>query len=303
MDIVTVTYNPCVDVTRWVREFGEAPYRTETQTGGKGVNCARVITDLGGSAAAVCPLGGDTGTEFAEMAKAEGIKLAAVRCSKPTRVITTYARERDYAQRVDYRKGEPLGDDEIIKIEETALEECAKGARVLAVCGSVPDEKSAEGARSLLVKAKKLGVKTVLDSNGIALKTCAEALPDLIKPNEDELFFLTGERDISKAAAKLLEKGIGAVLVSLGGRGCMFASAGIEEYHPSIKVDAVNAVGSGDSFLGAFLYSSVNGASLGEACVWANAAGAANAMTFPAARIDRALVERLMAQSGFSGVY
>lgn len=303
MDIVTVTYNPCVDVTDWVKEFGESPLRTEKQTGGKGVNCARVIGNIGLKAAAVCPVSGESGLEFEALAKAEGIELAKVSASSPTRVITTLVRERDFEQRVDYQKGAPLSSDELAEMEKKALEKCSEGARILAVCGSVPDERSAEAAKELLIKAKKAGIKTVLDSNGIGLKTATEALPDLIKPNEDELYDLTGERDISKAASSLINKGVGAVLVSLGARGCMFASRGIEEYRPGFRVKAVNAVGSGDSFLAAFLCSSVNGASIGEACDYANAAGAANATMFPAARINKDMIERVMGAGSDFGAY
>lgn len=303
MDIVTVTYNPCVDVTNWVKEFGQSPFRTEEQTGGKGVNCARVIGNLGLEAAAVCPVSGKSGLEFEALAKAEGISLEKVICSAPTRIITTWVRERDLAQRVDYQKGAPLSVNVLAEIEKRALEKCSEGARILAVCGSVPDEMSAEAARELLIKAKKAGIKTVLDSNGIGLTAAAEALPDLIKPNEDELYYLTGERDISKAASALIDKGVGAVLVSLGARGCMFASRGIEEYRPGFSVKAVNAVGSGDSFLAAFLCSSVNGASIGEACDYANAAGAANAMMFPAARVDEDMIARVMGSRSNFGAY
>ena len=65
MDIVTLTLNPCLDRTAWVGDFGLPPTREEWQTGGKGVNVARVLSALGAEALAVCPLGGETGERFA----------------------------------------------------------------------------------------------------------------------------------------------------------------------------------------------------------------------------------------------
>ena len=61
MDVVTLTLNPCLDRTLWVGDFGMPPSREEWQTGGKGVNVARVLAALGCEAAAVSPMGGEAG--------------------------------------------------------------------------------------------------------------------------------------------------------------------------------------------------------------------------------------------------
>ena len=122
-----------------------------------------------------------------------------------------------------------------------------------------------------------------------------EAIPDIVKPNEDELFALTGIKDDpSKAANVLIQKGVAGVLASLGKIGCMYATWESEEYCPAPKVQTVNAIGSGDSFVAGFLYGAVKGydirASLSIAC----AAGAANAAVFPAARVTKDEIERLL---------
>ena len=106
MDVITLTLNPCLDRTLWVEEFGLPPTHEEWQTGGKGVNVARVLAALGVKARAVCPLGGETGARFLELAKEEGIDVLPVDVPAPTRVIDTWAREGDFAQKVDYRAGE-----------------------------------------------------------------------------------------------------------------------------------------------------------------------------------------------------
>ena len=61
MEVCTLTLNPCLDRTLWVEAFGLPAKREEWQTGGKGVNVARVLAALGVEARAVCPLGGETG--------------------------------------------------------------------------------------------------------------------------------------------------------------------------------------------------------------------------------------------------
>lgn len=54
---------------------------------------------------------------------------------------------------------------------------------------------------------------------------------------------------------------------------------------PAPKVQTVNPVGSGDSLLAGYLYAALRGLPDGEALKFANAAGAANAAMFPAARV------------------
>ena len=135
-----------------------------------------------------------------------------------------------------------------------------------------------------------------------------EGLPDLLKPNERELEALTGSADPSSAWA-LLERGVGRVLVSLGERGCCLVGADAlgpaellpltlgaraELYAPASKGKTVNPVGSGDSFLAAYLYAALRGWPDREALSLANAAGAANAQMFPAARVGWKEIEPLL---------
>ena len=58
-----------------------------------------------------------------------------------------------------------------------------------------------------------------------------------------------------------------------------------ELYAPAPKGKTVNPVGSGDSFLAAYVYAALRGWPDEQALSLANAAGAANAQMFPAARV------------------
>ena len=297
MDVVTLTLNPCLDRTLWVGEFGEPPAREEVQTGGKGVNVARVLSALGAQALAVCPLGGETGKQFLRLARDEGVRVLGVEAGVPTRVIDTWARERDFAQKVDYRAGEALDEAALDRVE-AALFDALRGARVLAVCGSARG-RAALRVAGILRRAREMGVRTVLDANGDALLEGVRGCPDLLKPNERELESLTGSSDPASAWA-LIERGVGRVLVSMGARGCCMVGgeaacppeilplthlARAEVYAPAPRVACVNPVGSGDSFLAGYLYAALRGLSDERALRLACAAGAANAAAFPAARI------------------
>lgn len=294
MNIVTLTLNPCIDRTLWVDEHGMKPYSVELEAGGKGINVARVLGRLGVSAAAVCPVGGDTGAQFLALAESEGITVVPVNSAAPVRVIDTWVRRRDFDQKVDYAKGGPLTGDELDAMENTLFAQL-KYAEALAICGSASCEAAARRVPVIIRRAREMGVRVLLDSNGPALTLGAEACPDLVKPNEDELYALTGIKDDPSAAAqKLLDSGVGGVLASLGRAGCMWAGPGFEEYCPSPRVETVNAVGSGDSFVAGFLYASLKGYAPQTALMIACAAGAANAAMFPAARIGREDIEALL---------
>ncbi len=80
---------------------------------------------------------------------------------------------------------------------------------------------------------------------------------DYIKPNESELEILTGEKietaeDIKRGARKMIERGVKAVIVTLGEEGCMLVTEECEEFFETIKMRALDTTAAGDSFTAAF---------------------------------------------------
>ena len=116
-----------------------------------------------------------------------------------------------------------------------------------------------ETVYAALAFGKKHGVKTALNP--------APAVPDLdmdkvrlagfLTPNETELAILTGmpvesEAEIEAAAKSLLARGLETVIVTLGARGALLATAqGFRRIAP-VKANAVDSTGAGDAFIGAF---------------------------------------------------
>jgi 1-phosphofructokinase len=113
-----------------------------------------------------------------------------------------------------------------------------------------------------------------------------DAAPDLMKPNGSELAsFVGGDEDsyeadpalAAEAARQLVDKGVAAVLVTLGGAGaCLVTADGA--WHatpPPIKV--VSTVGAGDSSLFGYLLGDVRGGSPAERLALAVAYGSAAA--------------------------
>jgi len=86
----------------------------------------------------------------------------------------------------------------------------------------------------------------------------ARQLPDellrlctVVTPNETELGLLTGADGIEDGALLLLAKGVSAVVVTLGSKGCFYMDEKGSFTVPSYRISAVDATAAGDSFNGA----------------------------------------------------
>ena len=88
----------------------------------------------------------------------------------------------------------------------------------------------------------------------------------LLKPNRIELQHLSGmpcetEEEIRAAADSLLAKGLHAIAVSLGSRGCYYADADGKSFFRRLKpvTDMANATGAGDAFMAGLACAYVRG--------------------------------------------
>lgn len=86
----------------------------------------------------------------------------------------------------------------------------------------------------------------------------------VMMPNELELQLLTGEREVPKGAAALLDAGVKIVAVKLGAKGC-YVTNGQEKLtiHP-FKVPVVDTTGAGDAYNAGFLYGLIKNKTLAE---------------------------------------
>ena len=107
--------------------------------------------------------------------------------------------------------------------------------------------KMKEGAEA---KAKELGVPTLLNPAPAAADLDVARLADLafLTPNETELATLTGlpvgnEHEAEVAARSLTARGIGTVVVTMGGRGALLVDAGGTRRVAPVKVEPVDTTG------------------------------------------------------------
>jgi tagatose 6-phosphate kinase len=137
-----------------------------------------------------------------------------------------------------------------------------------------------------------------VDAQGAALEGALKAAPDLVKPNRAELGATLGrelkdEAAVLAAVTELHRAGAQRVVVTAGKDPVLACDGGrLHRITPPV-VKAVNPIGSGDAFTAALVWRLLRGEGLGEACRWAAAAGAANALTLMPGEVEGAEVERL----------
>ena len=81
---------------------------------------------------------------------------------------------------------------------------------------------------------------------------------DLLKVNESEMVFVTGEDDLEAASRKILSWGPKLCVITLGAQGCYFRTATGGGYVPGFAVQTVDATGCGDAFIAGLLVSLIS---------------------------------------------
>ncbi len=289
--IVTLTANPSLDRTVTLdgpleRGRVQRAVATTSVPAGKGVNVARVVLSAGRSAVAVLPGAHDDPLVIA--LRDLGIPHRAVEVTGRLRVNLTIAEPDGTTTKVN-EPGLPLSADQLAALT-TTLEREAAGARWAVLSGSLPPGVPASWYAELVGRLRASGAAVAVDTSGAPLlATLAEDvahLPQLIKPNGEELAELAGvvgvdlEADVDAAAAAasaLVDRGVEAVLATLGAAGAVLATRdGVWIACPP-AIRRLSTVGAGDSALAGYLIADLAGADPADRLRSAVAHGAAAA--------------------------
>lgn len=268
--ILTVTANPAVDVTYTVPELHPGAVHRVTEVtqraGGKGLNVARVLRSLGEEVIATGFTGGPAGQWLTEQGTAAGISMHFVEALPDVR-RTTVVRAGDQTTSLwepGQRPPDPAAAEQaLLERVDTLLAGAERpdqpAVRALAVCGSLPAGISPDLPVRLAQRATRAGVPVVLDLDGAPLQAAARAgLPVVLTPNQDEVEALTGARPGSaaeavSAIAPLLDRGLAAVIVTLGEAGMVAVWAGGSHAAAPPEPVAGNPTGAGDAAVAATL--------------------------------------------------
>lgn len=302
-DIVTITFNPCIDKSTSVNALKpEKKLRCSApvfEPGGGGINVARAIKKIGGEAIAIYPSGGYSGKFLNVLLERENISTIIIGTRQHTRenmiVLETATNQQ-------YRFGMPgpqLFEDEWKQCLQ-AIED--NHSDYIVASGSLPTGVPEDIFARISRIARKGNRKLIVDSSGEALRLAIEEGVYLIKPNLGELSRLAGKEEletneIEPAAKDLILKGnCEIVVVSMGALGAMLITK-----EGACKVDAPivkrkTTVGAGDSMVAGIVFYISQKKNLEEVLQYGVACGTAATLNAGTSLCKKEDVERLFAQ-------
>lgn len=282
--IVTVTLNPALDVAGRCDRISPGPkLRVEgvtTEPGGGGINVARAVQALGGTAQALAVLGGATGAQLAELLAGEGVALTVIPGPGETRQSLSVT-DGSGAQWRFVLPGPPAPDAGALT---AAIAAAAPAGALVALSGSQPPGLAADFALTLAIALP--GRRLVLDTSGAALTAAIQGRGlHTLRMDRAEAEGAAGHglpqpQDTGEFCGGLVARGVAQVVIAArGASGNVLASAqGIWHCAPPV-VPVVSAVGAGDSFTAGYALALDRGADLAEALRAGTAAAAAAVMT------------------------
>lgn len=137
-----------------------------------------------------------------------------------------------------------------------------------------------EEAGEVLKEARSIGLITAVDTTGGGeLTVVGDLLPllphtDFIFPNLGEARTITAETEPERMARRLIEMGVKHACIKMGLEGCLISDGRRTLHIPAFEVESVDAIGAGDTFVGAFLFALSRSFPLEECGRLANAVGA-----------------------------
>ncbi len=128
--------------------------------------------------------------------------------------------------------------------------------------------------------ARDSGAKTILNpAPGRELDDELLSQVDILTPNEIEASLLAGikvnnKASAKKAAYKLINKGVNAVIFTLGQEGALIVTSNEAQHIPTKKAKAIDTTGAGDAFNGGLAFAIAEGRDIIEAVRFANCVAA-----------------------------
>ncbi len=283
---LTVNLNPAVDKNCEIDVLRPGEVNRLTRSGrvagGKGINVTKILRQFRMPVAAVGFLGGPGGRFIEEAMEKLGVTGYFTRIKGDTRTSVNVLSDGGFVTEI-LEPGPVISEKELAAFRKQ-FSGCLELCRMVVLSGSIPQGLPVDIYAELIEECHEAGRKVCLDASGELLRQGLAAKPDLVKPNRRELEYLAGRElsgmeEIRAEAGKLLEQGVGKVVVSLGAEGLLYMDKEQELYQEACRVRIVNTVGCGDTVVASLCMSELAGEEAGIALKKAAALAAANAST------------------------
>ena len=180
--ILTVTLNPAIDITYHVGELkpGEVHRvsRVDERLGGKGVNVASVLAQIGVPAVATGLLRDGAAMFAAHPARPDFFPVAGA--TRRTVVVT------DGRDATGFWEPGPVITPQEWDGFKAHFSLLLKKSKVVVLSGSLPLGLPDSAYASLIELCRDAGVASILDTSGAGLRLGVAAGPDIVKPNAEE---------------------------------------------------------------------------------------------------------------------
>jgi 1-phosphofructokinase/tagatose 6-phosphate kinase len=303
--IITVTLNAALDKTLEVPNFTPGRrHRTVDQTtmpGGKGINVARMIRRLGQPVIATGLVGGATGNRICEALNDEAILNSFVRIREESRTNMAVLDPTTGLHTEVNERGPAVSGAELELFREKLLYLC-KGASICVFAGSLPRGVETDVYARLIREVRKLGVTTLVDTEGEPLRLAVRGEPDVVSPNELEAEELVGHEfndndDRTQAVVEMTRLGAAEAIMTVSD-GCyarVLDAGSPVLYRVQVEEqEARSSIGSGDAFLAGYVAARYGGSSAVECLRYGVACGAESIHHFGAGILEPAKVNRLL---------
>ncbi|TFB91567.1 1-phosphofructokinase family hexose kinase [Cryobacterium sp. HLT2-28] len=254
--IITVTPNPAVDVTyRLPHAVWGGVNRVDSVTrraGGKGVNVACVLAQLGHAAQTTGFLGGANGQSLSQLLDSYPIEQQWTPIEGETRCTTVVVDESSTT--LLNEPGPRVSGNDWDRISAEISTRCSSGD-VVVLSGSFPPGTQARHVQGFVSAARRAGALILVDTSGPLLGAAADSGADLLKPNQEELREATGIDDVVAGARSLIARGAGTVAVSCGEEGLVVVTGrgeGVRAWRAApAEIVHGNPTGAGDAAVAA----------------------------------------------------
>jgi 1-phosphofructokinase/tagatose 6-phosphate kinase len=305
--IITVTLNAALDKTLEVPNFTPGRrHRSVDQTtlpGGKGVNIARALKRLGQPVIATGLAGASTGTRIIDALTDESILNSFVRIREESRTNTAVLDPTTGVHTEVNERGPEVSPQELELFRDKLLY-LAQGASMCVFAGSLPRGVEPDVYGELIRDVHKLGVTTVLDTDGEPLRLGVRAEPDIVSPNELEAEELVGHEfndddDRAESVVEITRLGAREAVMTVtdGCYACVLEDAAPVLVRLRIEeLEARSTIGAGDALLAGYVSARYIGRPPIDALRFAVACGAESTQHFGAGVVDPPRAERLLSE-------
>ncbi|KQA25497.1 1-phosphofructokinase [Vibrio metoecus] len=254
--VVTITLNPALDLTGSMNQLNVGSVSLVEQSSlhaaGKGVNVAKVLSELGADVTVTGFLGRDNQELFCQLFNQLGVRDEFIRIDGATRINVKLVEHNGAVSDINF-PGITVTQADIDAFEATLLR-LAQDHDYFVLAGSLPKGISPQRCAGWISQLRSMNKKVLFDSSREALMVGLEARPWLIKPNDEELSQWCGKelttlKECQQAASQLAQKEIENIVISMGANGVMWLNENEWLHAKPPKMQVVSTVGAGDTLV------------------------------------------------------